>query len=254
MRQETCEYGKTGRSLLIPKWVEMMTDIEEDVASSSAVDVTRPDLDTDSEDDENRSSSRDVPESPISRPRHLNLSESEESDTEKKGEAGRQEEDQGSPSEGGRVDRFGRLLGRKRVSDSSAAATAAAGVGSTTRAGVLDTYSDSKDDLNWQNVRDNQEDTHFAPRPGIFSNSFSDFYKKEKEEEEDTLSPLDIRIIAHLTTDLRSRPTSYIGQNIKDMATELEMDTATLLARLESLEKKGRVHRTVNRETWVIDG
>ncbi|USP75796.1 MACRO domain containing protein [Curvularia clavata] len=177
----------------------------------------------------------------------------------KEGEADRQGGDPGPFSGGGIRDRIRRLLAGSRAkprvaAPGVAAGVAAAGATAATAAGRMpDVYSDPKDDRNRQNVSDKREDLPSAPRSGIFSSSSSNLGKNEKKGRGDSLDDLDIRIIAHLTNDLRSRPTSYIGQNINDMAVELNTDTETLLAHLLVLEEKGRVHRTLDGETWVID-
>lgn len=66
------------------------------------------------------------------------------------------------------------------------------------------------------------------------------------------LSPLALEILSHLTTDLKSRPGSYIGQNIKDIASVLLKSTAEISAAMEDLAAQGYVHNTLDGNTWVI--
>lgn len=62
------------------------------------------------------------------------------------------------------------------------------------------------------------------------------------------------RILEYLTEDLHSRPTSYIGQNVVNIAATLRLDVDMVRKYLDRLALKGLVHTTVDENTWVVSG
>ncbi|CAO2649503.1 Nn.00g068880.m01.CDS01 [Neocucurbitaria sp. VM-36] len=65
-------------------------------------------------------------------------------------------------------------------------------------------------------------------------------------------NPLVAQVLAHLTTDLKSRPGSYIGQHTKDIASALQKDQSEVSTAIRELAAQGKVHNTVDESTWVI--
>ncbi|KAI4667780.1 uncharacterized protein J4E88_010030 [Alternaria novae-zelandiae] len=64
---------------------------------------------------------------------------------------------------------------------------------------------------------------------------------------------LDTRILAYLDNDFKTRPSSYIGQKFENIATEFGLYYRRLIAyTLQCLATEGKVHNTVDSETWVI--
>lgn len=70
----------------------------------------------------------------------------------------------------------------------------------------------------------------------------------EHQEKETKLT----QILTHLTTDLHTRPTSYIGTTTTAIASALALDTASTAAYLADLAARGLVHNTVDANTWVV--
>ena len=73
----------------------------------------------------------------------------------------------------------------------------------------------------------------------------------EKEIDEN-YSPLAAEIYAHLIEDLRSRPGSYIGKDIKDIALAIQRPTIEVSTAMEELASSKKVHNTTDKNTWVI--
>lgn len=73
--------------------------------------------------------------------------------------------------------------------------------------------------------------------------------KLRVEGTQDTLST---KVLDYLTNDFNSRPGSYIGQNISDIAAALSSDPATIFPTLEELSAQKKVHSTIDKDTWVI--
>ncbi|KAI4918798.1 hypothetical protein J4E90_003187 [Alternaria incomplexa] len=64
---------------------------------------------------------------------------------------------------------------------------------------------------------------------------------------------LETRILAYLNEDLKTRPGSYIGQHFRNIAVALMPVHPGYISRtLQDLAAKGKIHNTVNDETWVI--
>ncbi|KAI4607878.1 hypothetical protein J4E83_009422 [Alternaria metachromatica] len=64
---------------------------------------------------------------------------------------------------------------------------------------------------------------------------------------------LDARILTYLYNDFKTRPGSYIGQNLNEIALALKHEHHTFIAHaLRRLAAEGKVHNTVDGETWVI--
>ncbi|KAI4702760.1 hypothetical protein J4E89_010294 [Alternaria sp. Ai002NY15] len=64
---------------------------------------------------------------------------------------------------------------------------------------------------------------------------------------------LDTQILTYLDNDLKTRPGSYIGQKINEIAFAFERWHHTSIAHaLQRLAVEGKVHNTVDDETWVI--
>lgn len=64
---------------------------------------------------------------------------------------------------------------------------------------------------------------------------------------------LDAPILAYLKEDFRTRPGSYIGQKFKEITAAFEIFSPRLIAHvLQRLAAEGKVHNTVDGETWVI--
>jgi O-acetyl-ADP-ribose deacetylase (regulator of RNase III) len=76
----------------------------------------------------------------------------------------------------------------------------------------------------------------------------------ENVKREGRYPPYLYMIINHLTEDLHQRPASYIGQHIDSISSALDIDTTTLSAHLRVLAAQGKVHTTVDDETWVVSG
>ncbi|KAJ5061318.1 hypothetical protein J3E72DRAFT_190163 [Bipolaris maydis] len=62
------------------------------------------------------------------------------------------------------------------------------------------------------------------------------------------------RILEYLTEDLHSRPTSYIGQHISNIAATMRLDVDLVRKYLDMLGQRGLVHTTVDDNTWVVSG
>ena len=65
-------------------------------------------------------------------------------------------------------------------------------------------------------------------------------------------SPLAVEIYAHLVADLRTRPGSYIGKHVDDIASALQKSSTDVLAAIEELAVLRKVHNTIDGSTWVI--
>ncbi|KAF2128477.1 hypothetical protein P153DRAFT_397547 [Dothidotthia symphoricarpi CBS 119687] len=76
--------------------------------------------------------------------------------------------------------------------------------------------------------------------------------KTKQRPTNEPLSPLAKQILSHLTTDLESRPGSYIGQHTKDIASALHKSVADISAAIEELAAQGHVHNTIDGNTWVV--
>ncbi|KAI4945761.1 hypothetical protein J4E91_007674 [Alternaria rosae] len=64
---------------------------------------------------------------------------------------------------------------------------------------------------------------------------------------------LDALILAYLNEDFRTRPGSYIGQKFEEITAAFEVLNPRLIAHvLQRLAAEGKVHNTVDGETWVI--
>ncbi|KAH7348035.1 hypothetical protein BKA66DRAFT_505128 [Pyrenochaeta sp. MPI-SDFR-AT-0127] len=60
------------------------------------------------------------------------------------------------------------------------------------------------------------------------------------------------KILDYLTSDLKSRPGSYIGQHTSNIASALQRSEADVSAAIEELAAEKKVHNTVDESTWVI--
>ncbi|KNG45167.1 MACRO domain containing protein 1 [Stemphylium lycopersici] len=69
---------------------------------------------------------------------------------------------------------------------------------------------------------------------------------------EGTQDSLSAQVLGYLTNDFNSRPGSYIGQNISDIASALGSDSATILPALQQLAAQKKVHSTIDKDTWVV--
>ncbi|KAJ4407377.1 hypothetical protein N0V91_003961 [Didymella pomorum] len=68
----------------------------------------------------------------------------------------------------------------------------------------------------------------------------------------DSLTALEHQILHHLTEDLKSRPGSYIGKSVKDIAAALGRPVDEITSATTSLSRQNYIHNTINEVTWVI--
>lgn len=68
----------------------------------------------------------------------------------------------------------------------------------------------------------------------------------------ETLTALEHQILYHLTADLKSRPGSYIGQNVNDIASALNRPAEEIATAAQSLAEQQYIHNTIDERTWVI--
>lgn len=104
----------------------------------------------------------------------------------------------------------------------------------------------------------------FASQSGVPAKVPDEFQQKSTQEALDELaslvqttqvegtSPLAAEILAHLTSDLQTRPGSYIGQKTSAIASALGKPVAEVSAVIEVLAANQQVHNTVDVNTWVI--
>ncbi|KAJ4363333.1 hypothetical protein N0V95_001106 [Ascochyta clinopodiicola] len=67
-----------------------------------------------------------------------------------------------------------------------------------------------------------------------------------------TLTTLEQQVLHYLTEDLKSRPGSYIGQNIKGIASALNERPSEISIAIESLSEQNYIHNTIDESTWVV--
>jgi DNA-binding IclR family transcriptional regulator len=60
------------------------------------------------------------------------------------------------------------------------------------------------------------------------------------------------KILAYLSHDLKTRSGSYIGQTTNRIADAVDIDAGLVNTVLHTLAAHGRVHNTINDDTWVI--
>ncbi|KAH8632919.1 hypothetical protein IG631_11553 [Alternaria alternata] len=60
------------------------------------------------------------------------------------------------------------------------------------------------------------------------------------------------KILAYLSHDLKTRSGSYIGQTTNKIADAVDIDVGLVNTVLHTLAAHGRVHNTINNDTWVI--
>ncbi|KAI4913361.1 hypothetical protein J4E85_010815 [Alternaria conjuncta] len=110
-----------------------------------------------------------------------------------------------------------------------------------------------------RNIKDQADDKHrireeTVPAYDAPGDTTSNSGDASADSEPDSRQPgLDARILAYLDNDFNTRPGSYIGQNFKEIASALEHWHHTSIAHaLRRLAEEGKVHNTVDAETWVI--
>ncbi|EUC38074.1 hypothetical protein COCCADRAFT_22425 [Bipolaris zeicola 26-R-13] len=98
--------------------------------------------------------------------------------------------------------------------------------------------------------QDDQDDENY-----VYDDTYGDYGdyigNEDAIDDDDYFST---RILEYLTEDLHSRPTSYIGQNITDIAATLRLDVDLVRKYLARLAETGLVHTTVDENTWVVSG
>jgi O-acetyl-ADP-ribose deacetylase (regulator of RNase III) len=67
-----------------------------------------------------------------------------------------------------------------------------------------------------------------------------------------TPTALERRVLFHLHEDLKTRPGSYIGQHVKDIASALNEPLAEVSKAMVTLARKDYIHNTTNEDTWVV--
>jgi O-acetyl-ADP-ribose deacetylase (regulator of RNase III) len=63
---------------------------------------------------------------------------------------------------------------------------------------------------------------------------------------------LETQILAYLDDDFKNRPGSYIGQKLEEIASALGLGPRFISWSLERLAAEGKVHKTIDDDTWVI--
>jgi O-acetyl-ADP-ribose deacetylase (regulator of RNase III) len=63
---------------------------------------------------------------------------------------------------------------------------------------------------------------------------------------------LETQLLAYLDHDFKNRPGSYIGQNLEEIASAFGLHPRSISSSLERLAEEGKIHKTVDDDTWVI--
>ncbi|KAI4941058.1 hypothetical protein J4E86_010558 [Alternaria arbusti] len=109
---------------------------------------------------------------------------------------------------------------------------------------------DIKDQVDDKHRTDEDTDPQHVAHVDPTSTSSGVSNNSEQDQGESTL---EMQILTHLDEDLKTRPGSYIGQRIEDIAAAFKPHYPTFIAYvLRNLATQGKVHNTVDTNTWVI--
>ena len=124
---------------------------------------------------------------------------------------------------------------------------------------ALDALSYSEWNQRLRDIKDQADDKHRTkeenvPAYNAPADSTSNSGSASADLEPESAKPdLGARILTYLDNDFKTRPGSYIGQNFNEIALALEHWHRPFIAHaLSRLAANGRVHNTVDDETWVI--